>query len=81
MNSWRNAQVETEIECNANSGAASSPLSLLNGALEHLRVMSKPTLRCGMLLPAEKISGAAEFEIERGNAETGAEFTEFFHRR
>ncbi len=32
-----------------------------------------------VLLAAEHVAGAAEFEVERGDAESGAEFAEFFH--
>src|SRR4029077_12936709 len=32
-----------------------------------------------VLLAAEHVAGAAEFEVESGDAESGAEFAEFFH--
>ncbi len=32
-----------------------------------------------VLLAAEHVAGAAEFEVESGDAEAGAEFAEFFH--
>ena len=62
------------------SGAASSPFQLGDGAFQHLAVQVEADgLDVAVLLAAEHVAGAAEFEVERGDAEARAEFAEFLH--
>ena len=53
-----------------------------NGALEHFRVeIETYGVDVAVLLAAQQIPRAAQFEIKRGNAESGAEVAEFLERR
>ena len=55
--------------------------ALGDGALEHLAIqIEADRFDVPMLLASQDISGAAQFEIQRGNAETGAQIAEFLER-
>jgi len=77
----RDAQVEAEIERGAKVGRGFFTFEFADGALEHLRVhIEADRFDVAVLLAAEEISSAAEFEVESGDSKAGAEFAEFFHR-
>ena len=75
------ADVEAEIELGFGLVGRGLALHFADGALEHLRVKFEADgLDVSALLAAEKIACAAQFEIERGDFESGAEVGEFFQR-
>ena len=74
------ANVEAEAEGGAEFGGGLFALEFGDGALEHLAVeVEADGFDVAVLLAAEHVAGAAEFEVESGDAEAGAEFAEFFH--
>ena len=77
-----NANVETEIELYFGFVGSSLALHFAHGALQHLRVEFKPHgFDVPALLSSEKISRAAQFQIQRSNFEPGAQVGKFFQRR
>ena len=74
------ADVEAEIEGGAQLGGDVFAFELGDGALQHLAVeIEADGFDVAVLLAAEHVAGAAKFEVESGDAESGAEFAEFFH--
>src|SRR5207302_5612448 len=50
------------------------------GPLQHLAIhIEADGFDVAMLLATEHVAGAAQFEVESSDAESGAEFAEFFH--
>ena len=75
----RDAHIEAEIEGGAQFGSDVFAFQLGDRALQHLAVkVEADGFDVAVLLAAEHVAGAAEFEIERGDVEAGAEIAEFF---
>src|SRR4029077_19118020 len=76
----RDAHVGAEAERGAKFGRGFLAFQFRNGALEHLTVeVEADTFDVAVLLTAKHVASAAQYEIERGNAKTGAKFAELFH--
>src|SRR5439155_26767887 len=76
------AQVDAQIDGRAHLVLELLALQLLDRLLEQLHVpLEAERIDVAALLAAEEISGAADFEIERRDAETAAEIAELLDRR
>ena len=76
----RDAHVKAEAESGAEFGRDFLTFQFADGAFEHLTIHVKADgVDVAVLLTAEHVAGAAEFEVESGDAEAGAEFAELFH--
>ena len=76
------ADVQAQVELRFGLVGSGFALHFADGAFEHLRVeLEADGFDVSALLAAEEISGAAKFEIEGGDFESGAEVGEFFQRR
>ncbi len=76
----RNANVEAEAEGSAKFRGGFFALELRNSPLQHLTIQIEADgFDVAVLLAAEHVAGAAQFEVERGDAEAGAKFAEFLH--
>ena len=74
------AHVEAEIESGAEFGSDVFAFEFGDGAFEHLAVeVEADGFDVAVLLAAEHVACAAQFEVESGDAEAGAEFAELFH--
>ena len=74
------ADVGAEAERGAEVGSGLLAFEFGDGAFEHLAVeVEADGFDVAVLLAAEHVAGAAEFEVESGDAEAGAEFAELFH--
>ena len=75
------AQGDAEIELGGGALVAGLALHLLDGRFEHGGIKLEPDrLDVAALFAAEHVAGAAEFEIEGGNLEAGAEVGELLER-
>ena len=78
----RNTNVEPEIELDLGLFGLHLALELADGLLEHRRVhLEADGVDLSALLAAEQVAGAADFEVERGDAESAAEVAELLDRR
>src|SRR5205807_466596 len=67
-------------ESGAEIGCNFFPLQFGDGPLQHLAIhIEADGFDVAMLLASEHVAGAARFEVEGGDAESGAEFAEFLH--
>src|SRR5581483_10999376 len=74
----RDADVEPEVELGFGLLGFDFALELAHGALEHRSVELKADgINVAALLAAEQVAGAAQFEVEGGNLESGAQVGEF----
>ena len=75
------ANVEAEIELGFGFVGSGFAFHFADGALEHLGVeLEADGFDVAALLAAEHVACAAEFEIEGGDFESGAEVGKFFQR-
>ena len=75
------ADVEAEIELGFGFVGSGFAFHFADGALEHLRVkLEADGFDVAALFAAEHVAGAAEFEIEGGDFESGTEVGKFFER-
>ncbi len=71
----------SEVECSAAFGSDGFAFSFGDGAFQHLAIhIEADRFDVAVLFAPEKIAGAAQFQIERGDAEAGAEIAEFLQR-
>ena len=76
----RDAQIHAKTDCGTKFGRSFLTFELGDCALEHLDIkIEADGFDVAMLLAAEHITRAAQFEVESGDAEAGAEFTELLH--
>ena len=76
----RDAEIHAETDGGTKFGGSFLSFELGHGALEHLYIqIEADSFDVTVLLAAEHVAGAAKFEVESGNAESGTEFTEFLH--
>src|SRR6266851_5473748 len=76
----RDSNVKAKAEGGAEVGRAFLAFQFGNGALQHLTVhIEADGFDVTVLLAAEHVAGAAQLEVESGDAESGAQFAELFH--
>src|SRR6266851_852932 len=76
----RDSNVKAKAEGGAEVGRAFLAFQFGNGALQHLTVhVEADGFDVAVLLAAEHVAGAAQLEVERGDAESGTQFAEFLH--
>ena len=75
------AQGDAEVELRGGALFGALAFHLLHGLLEHGGVeLEADGFDVAALLAAEHVAGAAQFEVERGDLEAGAEVAEFLER-
>src|SRR5215472_3391109 len=75
----RDPQIEPEVQRRMDFGSDFFPAQFANCLFEHADVhVESDRVDMPMLFPTEQIPSSSEFEIERGNFESGAEIAEFF---
>src|SRR5260370_28806538 len=76
-----NTNVESEVELRLGFVGRDFAFHFADGALQHLGIQFEADgFDMTALLAAQQVAGAAEFEVERGNLESGSEIGEFFER-
>ena len=76
----RDSNVKAEAERGAEIGSDFFAFEFGDGPLQHLAIhIEADGFDMAVLLAAEHVASAAQFEVESGDAESGAEFAEFFH--